>query len=231
MEEIPPAEVAAEPNASPAALRLVARLVAQRRRRGVVEAISERRIRVVDTLDVLADATLPRLARQSLWLLAGSGVAFAALDGAARLARGSGPLLGAGSPVLRAALFVVANAASYAAILPLHEGLHAAAILLLGGRPRFGLKLPLAAYCTAPGQLFTRDGYLVVAAAPLVVLSAAGAAATWLAPDLGACVLFGLAGNVAGAVGDLWAMARVCKHPRAALVEDTESGFTVYAVS
>ncbi|MGH2514083.1 MAG: DUF3267 domain-containing protein [Ktedonobacterales bacterium] len=230
MSEMTSAEPETEPGSLPATLRLVARLVSPRRRGRIADALRERRLRTVDALDLLAEETLLKLARHSLWLLAGSGVAFAGLSVVARVAHGSGPLLGAGSPALRGAVLVLANAASYAGMLPIHEGLHAAAMLALGGRPRFGLKLPLAAYCTAPGQLFTRNGYLAIAAAPLVVLTVAGAVITWLAPDLGACILFGLAGNVSGAVGDLWAIARIRRLPSSALLEDTATGFTVYAV-
>jgi hypothetical protein len=214
--------------ASGAPVRFIARFVSSRRRRAITEAIEARRLRVVESLDLLAEASLPRLARHSLWLLIGSGIALAGLDLAARLPHMSGPLLGGGPPVQRGAVLLVVNAAAYVAVLPAHEALHAATILTLGGRPRFGLKLPLAAYCTAPGQLFTRNGYVAIALAPLVVISVIGAAATWLAPNLGACILFGLAGNVSGAVADLWAVARIRRLPTGVLIEDTETGFTAY---
>ncbi len=123
---------------------------------------------------------------------------------------------------------VLANAAAYIVMVPVHEALHAATIVALGGWPRFGLKLPFAAYCTAPGQLFTRDGYTAVALAPLVIISAAGAVLTWLSPDAAAYVLFGLAGNVSGAVGDLDTVARLRRRPRTTLVADTETGYIAY---
>lgn len=211
-----------------APFRLVARLIARPRRDTLVDAIQRRRLRVVDTLDLLATDQLPRLAMQSFWLLVASGVGYAALGLAARMAHQSGPLLGTGSPVLRGATLLLANVASYVVMIPTHEAVHAAVILALGGRPRFGLKLPFAAYCTAPGQLFTRAGYSAVALAPLGVLSVAGAIVTWLAPDLGACILFGLAGNVSGAVGDLWTIAGMRRLPADALIEDTEAGYTAY---
>lgn len=185
---------------------------------------------MVDSLDLLAEDSLPRLAAQSFWLLVGSGIGYAGLNVAARMVHGSGSLLGDGSPVLRGAALLLANVVAYVVMLPVHEGLHAATILALGGRPRFGLKLPLAAYCTASGQLFTRDGYLAITATPLTVLSAAGAVATWIAPDLGACILLALAGNVSGAVADLQAMARIRQLPMTTLIEDTATGFTAYAI-
>ena len=232
IESSPPAPaVDASNNPALPSLRLVARLLSRGRRGAIADALQRRDVlHVVDALDLLAEGSLPRLATQSFWLLVGSGIAYAGLDVAARMVHGSGPLLGDGSPVLRGAALLLANAAAYVVMLPMHEGLHAATMVALGGRPRFGLKLPVAAYCTAPSQLFTRDGYLAITATPLVALSAAGAAATWIAPDLGACILLALAGNVSGAIADLWAIARIRHLPKTTLIEDTETGFTAYAI-
>ena len=212
----------------PRSARLVSRLLSRATRRRREELVALGRLRQVDRVEVLAEERLQTLARRSLYLLLAGGAAFLALDLAARAGRHIGPPLGNGPAALRVLALIGANLAAYAAILPLHEALHGAAILALGGRPRFGLKLPLAAYCTAPGQLFTRNGYLAVALAPLVVLSAAGAVATWLAPDLGACLIFGLAGNISGAVGDLTAIARLLRLPPGVLIADTATGYVAY---
>ncbi|HLZ21454.1 MAG TPA: DUF3267 domain-containing protein [Ktedonobacterales bacterium] len=228
IEASPPAPRTDAPNES---ARLVTRFVTRRRRSVLVEAIQRRGLRVVESLDLLAEDGLRRLATQSFWLLVGSGIAYTGLDVAARSVHGAGPLLGGGSPLLRGATLLLANAAAYIIMLPVHEALHASTILVLGGRPRFGLKLPLAAYCTAPGQLFTRNGYLAIAAAPVVVLTLAGAVATWVAPDLGACILLGLAGNISGAVADLWAIARIRHLPATALIEDTATGYSAYTLA
>jgi hypothetical protein len=210
--------------------RLVARFVSAEERKRVRAALAGDALRQIDQTDVLAPEGLYSLAQRSLWLLLGSGAAYAALGVAARTAQHAGPLLGEGPPALRALVLFVANTTAYCAMIPVHEALHAGVIIALGGRPRFGLKLPFAAYCTAPGQLFTRNGYLAIALAPLLVLSAAGIVVTWRWPDVGACILLGLAGNVAGAVGDLDAAARLRRLPPSALIEDTETGYTAFAV-
>lgn len=208
--------------------RLVSRFASAARRARVGQAVAQGGLREVARMDALAPEKLPALARQSLALLLASGAAYVALDVAARAAHRSGPLLGDGSPLLRAAALVAANVAGYAAILPIHEAVHAAVIAALGGRPRFGHKLPLALYCTAPGQLFTRAGYTAVALAPLVLLSAAGIVAAWLVPDLGACLALAFAGNVSGAVGDLEAYTHLRRLPPDALIADTATGFVAY---
>jgi hypothetical protein len=209
--------------------RVIARLLSPARKARLAAAIADGRLHVLEAVDLLAPERLPQMARRSLGLLLGSGAGFLVLELAARTSRSSGPLLGTGSPALRATVVVFANLAAYAVMVPAHEALHAAVILTLGGKPRFGLKLPFAAYCTAPDQLFTRYGYLAVALAPLVLLSAAGAATLWLAPDVGACILLGLAGNVAGAVGDLEAARRLLRLPPSTLFADTETGYSAFA--
>jgi hypothetical protein len=208
--------------------RIVARRLPVKVRTRLEEATRSGRLRQIARTDLLAPEALPRLAGQSLLLLLASGAAFGVLDAIARAAGQGGSLLPGVSPQARAAIIVGANIAAYIAILPIHEAVHAAVILALGGRPTFGLKLPLAAYTTAPGQLFTRDGYRVIALAPLVALTAAGVVLTLLTPNLGILLLLGFAGNVAGAVGDLAAAGQLRALPKSALIEDTATGFVAY---
>lgn len=205
--------------------RVVSRLLSRERRSVLEAAVRDGRLREVARLALLAPDKLERLALPSLWLLLGSGAGFFGLNLLARITHPNGPLLGTNPVWIKGAILIGANVASYGAMLPLHEGAHALVILALGGRPRFGLKLPFAAYCTAPDQLFTRNGYAAIALAPLVALTAAGLALTWLAPDIGACVFLLLAGNISGAVGDLVAVASLRRMPKTALILDTEDGF------
>ena len=210
-----------------AAWRLDAPFVRGARRQRIVTAIHAGRLREVARMELLAPAQLRGLAQASLILLMASGAVFLGLQTIARNIQHVPLLPGSGSPLVVLGL-IAGNLLAYAAILPLHEGVHALVILLLGGRPTFGLKLPLAAYCTAPGQLFTRDGYVAVALAPLILLSLAGFVLIWLAPNVAAYTLFGLAGNVSGAVGDLAAARHTLALPPDALIADTATGFIAY---
>src|SRR5512146_1001662 len=158
-----------EPAIMPQEWRLDALLMSKDRRARLRAAIRAGRLREVARTELLAPEGLMGLARASLALLLVAGAAFLALLLAARAVQAVPPLPGAGTALGLVAL-IAGNLLAYAAILPLHEGVHGLVILLLGGRPTFGLKLPLAAYCTAPGQLFTRGGYTAVALAPLIVL-------------------------------------------------------------
>ncbi len=208
-------------------MRLVARILPRTVRQRFEAAIRAGRLREIDRIDLLAEEGLPHLARRGAWLLAAATAWFVGLDIAASLAHRAGPLPG-GSVVLKVGALLVGNLAGYLVMVPVHEALHAAMILALSGRPSFGLKLPIAAYCTAPGQLFTRNGYIAVALTPLVALTAAGIVATWLAPHLGAYLILGLAGNVSGAVGDLVAVDHLRRLPGQALIADTQIGYTAY---
>lgn len=208
--------------------RIVSLLLRGARRRRAQDAVRAGKLTQVVADDVLEAQKLPRLATQSLWLLVGSAALFALCVGAARLVWHSGPLFGDGPLWQRIALLIVTNIVGYIIIIPAHEAAHALVILALGGRPRFGLRFPLAAYCTAPNQLFTRNGYLAVALAPLVILSLAGLAVAALAPDLAAALLLAFAGNVSGAVGDLEAVRGVRLLRPETLIADTATGYIAY---
>ncbi|MGE5335348.1 MAG: DUF3267 domain-containing protein [Nitrososphaerota archaeon] len=211
-------------------LRLVSLLLRGAARRRVVAALRAGNLRVIADTDLLAPARLPGLARDSLTLLVAGGAFFAIINIIAWDVHGVASLPGTGSTFGKLFLLVVANLLGYAIMLPLHEAVHALTILLLGGRPRFGLRLPIAAYCTAPGQVFTRKGYMAVALAPLVALTAVGVVITALWPQWATWLWFFFAGNISGAVGDLATASDVRHLPHDALIVDNEAGYTAYVV-
>lgn len=219
------------PNTPPSAtVRIVSLRVRGSERRRLQDAARTGKLAQIASSDVLAQETLPRMAMQSLWLFVISAAAYALLIGAARQWVHAGQLLGGGPVWLRITLLIAINIVGYVLMIPAHEAMHALVILALGGRPRFGLRLPLAAYCTAPNQLFLRDGYLVVALAPLLALTAAGVVVAALAPNLAALLLLAFAGNVSGAIGDLVVARSISKHPGGTLIADTETGYIAYRV-
>jgi len=118
-------------------------------------------------------------------------------------------------------------------VLPLHELIHGAAILGCGYRPRFGMMLSKGVlYATADDALFTRRQYIVVALAPLVVISLLGVLLIGLLPTgwwwtIALAVIM----NNGSAIGDLWAAYIVRPYPAASLVRDTADGFIIYSPS
>lgn len=210
--------------------RLVSRLLRGAGRQRAMTALQRGNLRSVAQTDLLAPARLPALARDSLSLLVAGGAFFAIVNIISWDIHHVAALPGSDSTLVRLFLLVVANLIAYTVMLPLHEAIHAVAILLLGGRPTFGLRLPLAAYCTAPGQVFTRKGYTVVALAPLVVLTVVGVVITILWPQWATWLWFAFAGNISGAVGDLATASEVRRLPSGALIADNEAGYTAYVI-
>lgn len=211
-------------------VRVVSRILRPSIRRALEQAARSGRLETIASADVLAPEDLPRLASRSLWLLVASAAVYVIAIGLSRQAHHSGQLLGHGPVVARIALLITVNIVGYALMIPIHEAAHALVILALGGRPRFGLRLPFAAYCTAPNQLFMRNGYLAVALAPLAGLSIVALIIAALTPDVAAVLLLAVAGNVSGAVGDLEVVRGIAPLRNDSLVADLETGYIAYRV-
>jgi hypothetical protein len=128
-----------------------------------------------------------------------------------------------------AGLSVLAFLALVFGIIVPHELVHGLAMRLYGGRPRYGVGLAYFvfpyAYATAEDR-FTRNQFLVITLAPLVVLTLLGTPVMvalglpWLAVPLAA--------NVGGAVGDVWMALTMLGYPSTVSVLDTRTGLSVY---
>lgn len=113
----------------------------------------------------------------------------------------------------------------------IHELIHGIAFSVFGGSPRYGAKikhfLPLF-YTTCPHDHFSRNAFLVIALAPLVVINGTSlmllaifSRATWLS--------WVIALNTAGAIGDLWVTGLLLRFPHQVSVEDRKEGVAIYA--
>lgn len=212
-------------------VRIISLRVRGDRRQQMEEEARAGKLTTVETIDVLAPEALPSLARQSLWLFVLGAALYVFAIGLARDLTHAGQLLGDGPFALRVAMLIGVNIVGYLLVIPAHEAMHALIILALGGRPRFGLKLPLAAYCTAPNQLFLRNGYIAVALAPLILLSIVALVIAALLPNVAPLLLLAVAGNVSGAVGDLEVVRNIRQHPSDTLIADTETGYVAYRIA
>jgi Putative zincin peptidase len=105
-----------------------------------------------------------------------------------------------------------------------HELIHGLAYQLFGYHVTYGASLQLmAAYAGAFGQWQRRDHNIVVALAPLLVLTAL--LLPLLASSSPTLVLVGFTAllfNTGGAVGDLYLAGRLLRLPRAALLYDVD---------
>ena len=192
------------------------------------KAVDAGQVHKLEELELLEPQQLQPLAKLSLQMLVIGAIFFFVLNYAAYYWHTNTLTLHiTGGGVF---LWLIINVIGYFLILPIHEVVHALAFLFWGGRPYFGTKLPLALYCGAKNQLFHRNQYLVIGLAPLVVLTIAGIIFTLLNPVLASYTLFASLGNVSGAAGDVWTVARLLRYPKSVLVEDTEAGYRVWEV-
>ena len=123
------------------------------------------------------------------------------------------------------------------ATMILHEAIHGLVFLVLGGKPRFGVKLiggffPVV-YASATGPLIPRNHYLLVGLAPFLVLTPLFLLTGILIRDGGGALiaLTAMATNVAGSTGDLMVAWKVRQLGGGTLFEDTADGFNWYRPS
>lgn len=200
-----------------------------RLRRELQSAVDAGHIEKCSELALLEPDQLRPLAQLSLQLLIIGIVFFAALDLVAAFWQTH--VLFKGITWGGAVLWLSINIINYFIILPIHEAIHGLTILFWGGRPHFGAKLPLALFCGAKQQLFPRNQYIVIALAPVIVISIAGIILMLWVPGLAIYALFAIAGNLAGAAGDLMVVRQLSCLPRNVLVEDTETGYCAWKLT
>lgn len=125
----------------------------------------------------------------------------------------------------------------FVALIILHEAVHGVLFLVLGGKPRFGVKLvgrffPVALYATSRKPFF-RNQYLLISLAPFFTLTLVFLVTSILAnaDGIAALAVVAMAINASGSIGDLLAAWRIRRHGRSVLFEDTEDGFNWYVSS
>jgi len=123
------------------------------------------------------------------------------------------------------------------ATIILHEAIHGVLFLVLGGKPRFGVKLvgrffPVACYATSTVPIL-RNQYLLVCLGPFLMLTPVFLAIGILATtdNSAALALMAMAMNAGGSIGDLMMAWKIRRHGRKTLCEDTEDGFNWYVPS
>jgi hypothetical protein len=122
------------------------------------------------------------------------------------------------------------------AAIILHEAIHGVLFLVLGGKPRFGMKLigrffP-AAYATSTVPIL-RNQYLLVCLGPFLMLTLIFMLSSILATNdnIAGMALMAMALNVSGSIGDLMVAYKVRRYGRWTLFEDTQDGFIWYIPS
>jgi hypothetical protein len=108
----------------------------------------------------------------------------------------------------------------------LHEAVHGAIAKVLGAKPFFGIGEGFA-YTSFHEPVSPRQ-YMLITAAPLVVLSVLSIALYPINEDWFLFILALATTNAAGAVGDLWIMNRIRRLPSDALIYDLADGYAAF---
>ena len=129
-------------------------------------------------------------------------------------------------------LFVLEMLVCTAVVILAHELVHGAFFWIYSrSRPVFGLRSGYA-FAAAPGWFFPPRQYLVIALAPLILLSVLGMLLVAILPAGAlALALFGMVVNASGAVGDLWIAFKVIRERRPIVIEDLGDGMNFYALT
>jgi hypothetical protein len=114
-------------------------------------------------------------------------------------------------------------------VLVIHEIIHGLFFWIFShGMPVFALR-PLYAYAGAPTWFFPKGQYVITALAPLVVIGAVGLLLLLLAPiSWTLMIVFLVALNTGGAVGDLFIFFRLSSRSSASFTNDTGEVVTFY---
>lgn len=169
-------------------------------------------------IDLLDDEALQAgMAMDSLWIVL-AGLVAGVLGAVALPHEALGP-----------GWFVLLGVLS-AAALPVHELVHAAAFRLLShgsAHVRFGFHSWML-YTSAAGTVLSRGRFCVVLLAPAVLVTATlGVSATCAGWPLLGWALSVV--HLAGCTGDFGYVRIIASEPQARMVEDTDSGISLYA--
>lgn len=175
-------------------------------------------MRVIDEIDIFADERLRQQMLALSWAILLAGLIIVML--CCVLAQDSIARIGLGLVIS-----IIASIIASIVALPVHELIHTATFLLLGGRGHrveFGFKDAFL-YTRFHGPALTRARFVAVLLAPTVVLSVAlpvlGRALGWPVAGLTAAFL-----HLSGCTGDLLMSRIILTTPNATHVEDTDTG-------
>jgi hypothetical protein len=133
-----------------------------------------------------------------------------------------------GNPIIM--LPVVDAVVALVLVILLHELVHGVFFWWFGGqRPTFGVK-GLYVYAAGPPEVyFPRNQFLIVGIAPLVLLTLVGLLLMLILPLVAVPILsLFITFNAAGAAGDLLMVVRLLSYPPHTLMQDRDTGVTVY---
>lgn len=126
---------------------------------------------------------------------------------------------------------ILISVALFFGTLVLHELIHGVFMSIYGGKPSYGAGISyfiLPYFYTTTKTVFLRNQLIVIALAPLVVISLVAIGLMAAFPSIARWMFIPFVVNASGAVGDLWLTRNVLRYPKHVLMEDRKSGLIIY---
>jgi putative zincin peptidase len=126
---------------------------------------------------------------------------------------------------------ILISVALFIGTLVLHELIHGVFMSKYGGKPNYGAGIAhyiLPYFYATTKTIFTRNQFIVIAIAPLVVISLVVIGIMAAFPSIAHWMIIPFVINGSGAVGDLWVTRNILRCPKHVLVEDRKTGLIIY---
>lgn len=126
---------------------------------------------------------------------------------------------------------ILISVALFIGTFVLHELIHGAFMSKYGGKPSYGAGIAyfiLPYFYATSKTVFPRNQYIVIAIAPLVVISLVVIGIMAAFPSIAHWMFIPFIMNASGAVGDMWVTRNVLRYPKHVILEDRKTGLIIY---
>ncbi len=126
---------------------------------------------------------------------------------------------------------ILISVALFVGTMVLHELIHGAFMSKYGGKPSYGAGIAyfiLPYFYATTKTVFTRNQFIVIAIAPLVVISLVVIGIMAAFPSIAHWMFIPFVMNASGAVGDMWVTRNVLRYPKHVMLEDRKTGLIIY---
>ncbi|MBC2748687.1 MAG: DUF3267 domain-containing protein [ANME-2 cluster archaeon] len=126
---------------------------------------------------------------------------------------------------------ILISVALFVGTMVLHELIHGAFMSKDGGKPIYGAGIAyfiLPYFYATSKTVFPRNQYIVIAIAPLVVISLVVIGIMAAFPSIAHWMFIPFIINASGAVGDMWVTRNVLRYPKHVILEDRKTGLIIY---
>ncbi len=126
---------------------------------------------------------------------------------------------------------ILISVALFIGTFVLHELIHGVFMSKYGGKPSYGAGIAhyiLPYFYATTKTIFTRNQFIVIAIAPLVVISLVVIGIMAAFPSIAHWMIIPFVINGSGAIGDLWVTRNILRYPKHVLLEDQKTGVIIY---